>query len=601
MPKTMIRQFTYLILILVAITAPGSTIVAQNRVDKVADEGLMVRQIPNSESDASCFFRHITTPNDTIYAVIFRPSNCPRCDTFITPLYKTIKKNSRYPVTLVAVYPDSIIAKNYIRDNGITYDNIIYDTTESFNNFLSFSAGYLHVGYLLKVVCSAGNVIVGTNIVDGSAEFIKEMNVYNHPKEKKNYRSFSYNDKLGSNQDFSAEPISFNSVYSLEFPIESAPSEILYQPAFQGNHLVFNDKLSLKSHLYKINGSIAKLQRIIDVDSLEGATFSKLPKNIYDKLRKRGDLKNMPLQPFFKNDSILGVAYSLPDVWMSGENNFNYLNKPCYIERSVNDSSYKKLIAINPDFEEPFFYEHFYMKPAGDNVILNVERLTYPYLTNTDEFMGIAEMDPFKDQFYNEYQPTLALFGTTDGLLKTRFGKLPTFAKHTKTGYRLSSTVFDSYGDEAVYAGQYDGMIYLSPVADLGCDDCAKQYRIRLYDESELEAPDSSMFYTSQPELRTRGQLKWKIHDIKADVDNIYCIISTENDQLERPDKETFIYAKIRKDNGLQEFFAIPKSKDTEKRLMSCGLRRLSNGVVEPFLIFNKKGKWTVHTLSDSL
>lgn len=71
------------VLILALLGCAVMSVSSKGLVDESADHGLMVRQIPGSESDARKFFSSLPVTADTIYATIFRPANCPRCDGFI--------------------------------------------------------------------------------------------------------------------------------------------------------------------------------------------------------------------------------------------------------------------------------------------------------------------------------------------------------------------------------------------------------------------------------------------------------------------------------------------------------------------------------------
>ena len=173
-------------IILVFMTCFIESVLSQGLVDKSADTGLMVRQIPNTESAAIKFFADLSEKSDTIYATIFRPANCPRCDGFLNRINSFIKNETNKPSVLIAVYPDSVAAKAYIDKYSLKADHYIYDTDESFEEFLSFSPGYLHVGYILKINKSTGELIVGSNADNVSAAFFKELNNYNVRKETYN-------------------------------------------------------------------------------------------------------------------------------------------------------------------------------------------------------------------------------------------------------------------------------------------------------------------------------------------------------------------------------------------------------------------------------
>ena len=571
---------------------------SQGIVDKSADNGFMVRQIPNSESALKSFFSRLPTDSDTIYATIFRPANCPRCDGFLNNAYRLLKQETDKPYVLIAVYPDSIAAQSYIDKNEIKSDHIIFDLNEDFSKFLSFSPGYLHVGYILKLNKKTGELIVGSNIDNASTPFFKELNAYSIRKDPVDFSSIQGNPYDWDSPD--SGKMALAAKYNIVMPDSTYTiSEILYQPVFHKDRLIWNDKLALAVAEFGLDGSDFTLRRLVEPDSTESRRFANIPSSDYDKMVKSGQLKNMPLQPFIIDDDKYGVAYSLPDLWLDEKDGLCYRNKPCFIKKSFSDTEYSELIPLEYDFEDIFYYPHFNMKWAGDgDVVVGVQRITWPMITDKNEYMDSPENNPFLDSFYDSYQqPVLATYSSDTGLLTRRFGNLPDFAKKAKTGYSFSDMVFDSSEGEAVYASSYDGNIVVTSLESLDCPDCRRHYKAFSVDESVLTVPDTTDYYSYRCNLLAEPFLNRKIVDIKADDHNIHCILRHCTDAFERPELEEYDYILINRDSGERATFEFP-DKATDERRIAYGLRRRPDMSVAPFLISNADGHWTVSEFS---
>ena len=182
------KTVSHILLILVSVFT-CSTLDAQSLIEDAYNEALQVRQIPGSKEALKEYFRSYTTPkNDTVFAIIFPPANCPRCEALITPTLQKLKQyRPEIPTVLVAAYPDSVAASQYMSRYGLTADDIMYDTSEHFRNFLSFSMGTLHIPYLLKLTPADGNLIVGLPADVATDEFLLDFCAWKEPVEKREY------------------------------------------------------------------------------------------------------------------------------------------------------------------------------------------------------------------------------------------------------------------------------------------------------------------------------------------------------------------------------------------------------------------------------
>lgn len=67
---------------------------------------LQIRQRPNSEKLLSSLLSGIDSKSDTLYAVLYRPTYCRRCETILPKFDKQIKQVHPLAETLlIAIYP----------------------------------------------------------------------------------------------------------------------------------------------------------------------------------------------------------------------------------------------------------------------------------------------------------------------------------------------------------------------------------------------------------------------------------------------------------------------------------------------------------------
>jgi len=566
--------------------------VAQGLVDKSADNGLMVRQIPGSESDAVSYFSNLPVDGDTIYATIFRPGNCPRCDALLNTVNHYFKKCTDKPSVLIAVYPDSTISKEYIARYDLKADHYMFDTNEDFAKIFNFSPGYLHVGYILKMNVATGELIVGSNADMVTQSFMEELNNYSHRKPPHLY--LAEKNVAPYPTDSVSATLSADKTLRLIYPSDMPKfSEVIYQPLFNGDNLLWNDKLLYAVYHFQLQDSTARLRNIFEANPREARTFVNLPEERYQRLLQDNLLKNIPLQPFVIDNDKIGVAYSLPEVWADSVIGLCYRNMPCYIVRSLSDDGYNDIVPIKLDYEDDFFYYQFYLKKCGkNNVVLGAQRLTWPMLTDRAEYETIEEKNPFTDGFYDNYaQPTLALYNTVDSMVGLKFGTLPDFAKRTKTGYCFSEMVFNSYGDEAVYASIYDGNIYVSDIESLDCRDCTKNYKAFNLDMNLFQEPDTALYHSYDCNALAEPLLHRRIDDVKCDGEHIHCLLRYSTDAFNRPSIEKYQYIMIDRLTGARTVYDFPAPAEHEQR-MSYGLRRLDNGSVQPYYLSKDAEGW---------
>lgn len=577
----MARQLLLLIIISLAFAIPVSS---KDIILETAETGLQVRQSPHTEEILQSFFNQLPQSVDTLYATIFRPAHCPRCEATITKSHTLLKEYTPHPTVLISVYPDSAIAKKYNAAHSFQADYHIYDTDERFADFLSFECGHLHIPYLLKISKNAGQLIVGMTEDYATSSFIKALSGFNT---RLDYASFPKAPSITpSSKSQTALLKETGRRRFVNVPPEYIVSEALYSPVFTDGHLYFNDKLAMTIYHLQDSADVMTFRNRIEADKTEQTKFVNIPEHHYQRMLKRDEVKFIPLQPFRYDSTHIAVSYSLPRLWMEDSTSIAYMNEACFIVRDMDGSSDKSIQRVLADSDDGFFYTHFYLKKLKDKLIVNCERLTGPAVYEKEEYSGNPEMDQFINSFYDDFrQPVLASVNLSDGDIHRQFGKLPSFAKTAKTGYSFSNAVFDTRDDEIAYASPYSGEIFISTYDTLDCDDCTRKYSAFNIPSDSIIAPDPSSFYTFNCEQQVKPLLQKRIVDLKFNSSDIFLLIRDGQTNIGRPFVNDYLYAIISRRTGDVATYSFPAGKETGLRPIGYGIGEDNNNELFPYMI----------------
>ena len=554
---------------------------AQSLVDELADDSeLMVRQVPNSETAVKSYFQSFET-NDTIYAIIFPPSNCPRCESIMSNIYPIYKQmGQKEPFVLISAYPDSIVAKQYNERYGYKADYFKYDTSEEYSKLLSFSFGTLHIPYLLKFSLSEGKLIVGVNADEAGKTFLKEFVAYNTPKEAK---SFDIDAEYALKYMPKSAIMSLLKSFQVNTPDSILVSEIIYQPEFVRGNLLFNDKLRNSILRFKIENNSLNYHSEICTNSVENRTFSKIDSIDYDDMLNRNELKFIALSPKMLNENELCITYSLPNLWYVEKSNVGYMNKKAALIIDLNDQQSRRLIPLTADDNEDFFYPHFSVYSINGDIVIGCERLTWPVDIDKEEYIDIPEKNPFCDDFYRFSQPIMAIFDSQTGDLKQKFGQLPSISNQTKTGYYFMAPLVDTNNNQVVSSDGLSGEVNVS-MAD-SPNKIIKTYKI--FNIDDLPTPNHDKFYTYECVAPYNPYICRNIIDLKLTSDHIYCLLRYGIHSREQVDKDLYSVVIINRNNGNITEYQYPHLNSST---LAHGLWRNEDGDIMPYDI-TKDGK----------
>ncbi len=563
---------------------------SQNLAIESCGEGLQVRQIPGSNKELEQYFSEYLT-DDTIFAIIFPPANCPRCESMINPILQNLKRiRPNIPSVLISVYPDSTIASKYLNKYGFVSDACLYDESDSFKKFLSFNAGYLHIPYLLKVKPSSGELIIGVRADDGTEEFLNDFCMVSTPVEKK---EFELSKKHNGYFQPPVNELTPKTYFSLNLPDSVYISEIIYQPEFYNDKLFFNDKLSESIKYFQIsdeNNSLLNFQKDIRTNEIQNKTFIQISDSLYNSLQLDDEVRFMPLSPKMIDDHTLAISYSLPKLWQTGEKSIGYMNRASVLIVNLEAGLTSNLIPLSVE-DDDFFYPHFNLFKYGNDFAIGCERMTWPMEYEKEEYYDNPVCNPFSDEFYSFSQPIAAVFDCKNGNFKERIGELPFFSRKTLTGYYFVSPVIDSWGDDIVMSDGFSGKITLINQNNISDTNNYDAFTIPV---NLIPDPNPSNFYSYDCVSPYISYFNRNIMDLKISSDYIYLLIRYGKPGEEDAANDLYSVIKFDRNCNCTEEKTFDRSKDPSYNYF--GLRRNEDGSIEPYKISKKHGAWAVTT-----
>lgn len=145
-------------------------------VKEMENNDLKIRQKPNTERLLTNFLDNININEDTIYAVLYVPAACPRCEAAIPNFYRLLKANSqKNKMLLITVYEDTIASYSYIKKQNYVSDYYLYDTDNYYKSIFSFNTEGIVGLYILKICPKQGVMLTGGQYTFLGKKFIKQL------------------------------------------------------------------------------------------------------------------------------------------------------------------------------------------------------------------------------------------------------------------------------------------------------------------------------------------------------------------------------------------------------------------------------------------
>lgn len=583
--------------VLCFVAAIYSTCEASERVlmDEIINSEQSMRQLPGSESKLRDYFSNAGIADSVVYAVIYSPMDCPRCEVKVRAFAKSLKTVDKdAKVALITVNNDRLAAENYNRKEGYDklYDYYIYDVNDSHENFLSYSAGGLDIVYFLKVNLRNGDVIAAGDPMYVNDKFMRELVAYDKAFPKENYNSSvlekSSSDKIDTNKRLAAMP-QLNKIKS--YPLEAdgwAVSETNYSPVYSNGNLFFNDKLDNSIYYYRKDGERLWGVEKFTVDTLERDRYIDIPQPLYENSKRNNLFFYMANSPVLMNDSILGISYSIPKVMVmkevsdDGTPEVGFFNAPVCVRRNFITGEKLPMVQFSVG-DYSYFNYHYNFASDNKNFIMASQKLVWPFADLADEDKG-TDRDPFSDLFYNETATNIACFNE-DGEVESRFGTYDDIVKQTKTAASLTGYVYAMDGNQVYYSDGISGNVH-----KIGLDGESDSVTAVLFepDMSQMPAkPDMSKAYTYQYANDYKALFNRVITEMKVKGDKLYALVRHGNPRTLEAEN---IFSVIKYDftTGKREEKMLPSLDGKDLLHYALGVE---NDEILPFALCKSEGK----------
>ncbi len=552
---------------------------------------LQVRQKSGTERLLTEYLSTLPTSTDTVYAIIYQPSQCPRCEASINNNYHALKKvRPDATAVLITVFSDSARAAAYNREKGYKADCYLYDTTNSYQQIFSFNTNAMIGTYNLKICRSKGELLFGAEtFFMGSDEFFRELAAWNKrlPTEDRDIDSADLSHSAAPRPQ--CEQITNASADHTLYCGDQLLSEVYDVPKFDGDWFYFNDKLANAIMLFKSDGGTLRFRSKIEADSTERDRFIEGGPDM-KRLFGEDNIFYIPLTSALTDSGHIGVSYSLPHIMtdtMSAGGGLAYFNQPVLIVRDL-DSPEKPLDMIAPDFniwgDTMFFYTHFKFCRFKDEIVYACQKLTWPMEYEREEYENVPARNPFCPGFYHSGNPWLATFSLATGRLTGRYGELEPCARISRTGYAYVSPLMRTCGNELVYTDRYSGTIHIT---DNLQDNDNAVYSAFSVDTAKFPQPDTAKFYTAEYSNEYDKFFYRCITDVQIDDSNVYCIVKYSSGGIysSSPDDNDFTLVTIDRSTGMATERLLPHADGWQT--MGFGLRT-SSGRVTPFGFYRR-------------
>ena len=562
---------------------------AASIMDKWAENALMVRQIPGSEQAVKEYF---AADSGIIYAMLYSPANCPRCEAILVDVQSKLKGidgDSR--VWLISDYPNKAAAERYNKQKGYAADRYIYDTNKGYLDFLSFSAGYMSIVYILKIDIDNGKVMYGGNFNNNSDEFFNDLTSFDGYAEQMRYDALLETSDGSVGGDF-ATSIRPRNIIRLVTADSLPISETKYPPCFKDDKIVINDRLAGACYMFTLDSTAksAVFTAEIKSNASENKAFVTVPEWYYNLMLEDGAVSFIPLTPQITPSGQLLISYSLPNLFVQEERDgkllsVGYKNKACIVGRDMAGGlAPLPLVPINTDFSEGYFTRHFTFLSVGDTVIMPCQKLTWPIEVDKDDYCGDPHLDPFCDAFYDEQNCTFAMFDMRTGNVIARFGNLGEAQKCSKTGYYYVNGVVAECSGTLAYSDGESGVVNIAPLCNP--DSIVVRYKAFDLDVSEFPAADSTKFYSYEIAAQYTDYFTRRIAQMRLTDKHLHCLVRHGSHGAEQA-TDIYSYVKIDLATGASTEARLDTGDAT---VMAFGLWD-SDGSVRPYFISRHDGE----------
>lgn len=553
-------------------------------------DDLLISQKEGTNELLVNYLSPVKSRSDTVYAVLFCPSYCPRCEAVIPSFIRDMKK--LYPqneTVLISTYGDSIAARHYIRKHSYHFDHYLFDTEADYSRIFSFNSHGMTGLYILKLDKKNGRMIIGGEPYDYNEKFVNDLhnqvlpmpyNCYESGEDKKPVASgpADYHSSLS----YETYPLTTDSL----FPV----SGVYGMPLVKDDIFVYTDELASAAYYFRINKNTREVSFVqpIEADSIERDMYADIPREMLESERKGGQIFYIALSPNFVGEGNIGLSYSLPRLFMKTPTLMAYYNRATIITRDARTLEKQPVVPLDFNvFNESYMYLHFSFFPlTPTKIVLGCQKNTWPMEFEPEDYKGKPDFDSFMDEFYDREAPYLAIFDVRTGKLVQRFGKMEPSQRLSRTGYYYLNPIAEVHGKELIYGNGYTGQLHLADVDNPG--NISKSISVFEIDTEHFPPLDSTAFYKIEYARAYDGFFNRNIEAVALTDKTVHCLVSTRISELQNIQGYAYEYVSVDRATGKVTRFPLKKENESERQL-AYGLARIK-GEVYPYY-FAKQGE----------
>ena len=564
---------------------------------KEMEEGeLQIRQKPQTEGLLIKYLKSLPVKEDTVYAILYIPAACPRCEAMISAYHQLLKENDKKnKLLLITAYEDSAAAKSYVKNKRFLSDYFLYDTKSTYSRIFSFNSADILGLYIMKLCVRTGELLTGGNPTYCTSAFVQQLRDYKHRVSPHVFQTNAEGEKPFEPLSPTAPVGNWTSHdLSLDLGKDGYVSSVYDIPKFERNYFFYND--DFKSGIVLCQKKANKLQyrALVQADSLEKRRYVKIPEKEYQAMIKDGSVFYIPLSANLIDSTKLMVSYSLPDLFMEGKDALGYANRASFIVRELPSLKPEKMIGLKSDERNsPFYYFHFIFDYFAGRVWLGCERRGWPDEGYTEERLkNNPKLDSFKDYFYTQFNPTIATVDPKTEQISGHYGRMEASQRISRTGKYFNEALFAHSGRELAYTNSYTGVINVVDSTDL---EKPTRYVVFDIDSASIPKPDSTYFYKFEYGRLYDRTFSRSVAAMKFDARYIYCLVRYGSPKRVDLKKDRYVYVRIDREMGERQAYQLPfYSKD---KCLGYGLRD-DYGRIYPFVFLRTQRGYVVRTLS---
>lgn len=505
--------------------------------------------------------------NKEVFAILFAPQACPRCEVDITYVLKNIQAiKPEAEFVVIAAYPDAELAKQYVKEK-FKADRMIIDTENKHEKIFHYRTGRLAVTYILQIDAQQGRLMCGGDSPNMSTDFLRQF-CYNTT-----YMPYAELNGMETGMPIARAPRHAAGTYrsiSLHTGKDLNISTVTELPDWQGNSFLYPDELLSAVLLFDIDEDTARLSKRLVPTEAQKKAFVRIPDKDYKEMEAQGQVFIMANCCAFVPSGNQAIAsFSLPDLSMENDTTIAYYNKAALLYTEENaDTCRMAAFDFEHDSLPLYMYTHASrIMPIDKNRVMFGCRKGFPISCTAEDCRKDKTQDIFLPGFYED-TPFLAVFDRTSGKRVKRFGRLPEVFKKSMTGYYFTIPIADIYQDRMAYSDGCSGKLWLRNMKT--------ENEEREFDLFRVDIPDSILKKTAP--LRYTDDyfdlfftvFHQYVEMVKLDEKGIHCLIRNGKSAV-KDENDTYEYRLLSYTGERQNSFQIKFEEGDEVLAVSLG------------------------------